>query len=324
MGIMDVTERTVEELPSVTPAAGGLTVASAMAYVESELTGGGKGRGVVTSIDGARAEALFFVADLLGMEPARLQAGRDRVIDADEARVLRGWVGRRLKGEPMQYITGVAGFRGLKLKVTPDVLIPRPETELLAGAALEHIGLSEMSVLDLCTGSGCVAISIAAEAPGDLMVVATDISAAAIVVARENASLNGVAGRVEFREGDLFEFLGNFLGGSSDKEVGRRFDLVVTNPPYVADGDMAGLQREVRDHEPRLALAAGPDGLNVIKRIIDGAPRHMEQGGVLLMEIGYGHGGAVRALLEESGHFVNVQVLKDYSGIERIVKAVCS
>jgi release factor glutamine methyltransferase len=273
--------------------------------VEGELSG--------AHIDDAKTEALFFVADLVGMEPSRLQAQRDRLVDADEWAVLKGWIGRRKAGEPMQYITGVAGFRSLKLKVTNAVLIPRPETELLVDAALEVIASRRARVLDLCTGSGCVAVSIAAETAG-ATVVATDVSAGALTVARENAVINGVADSVEFMEGDLFGALGD--GGEEDD-----FDVIVTNPPYVAEGDMETLQSEVRDYEPRVALAAGSDGLDAIRLIIEGAPSHLKRGGVFLMEIGFAQAEAVRALFEESGDFEHLEVFKDYCGIERIVKA---
>ena len=298
------------------------TVGEALDKAESALSGVG--------VEAARTEALFMVADLTGLSSTALHGRRSDRLGADCEERLGEWIERRSGGEPLQYITGVADFRELTLRVTTDVLIPRPETEELVGVALEILssefgagvhGTKTRSVLDLCTGSGCVALSIAREAAA-VEVVATDVSGAALGVARENAELNGLAGRVEFAEGDLFDWVKDGSVAAAPGEALETFDLVVANPPYVADSEVPLLQREVRDFEPRLALVAGTDGLDVIRRIIRDAPRFMGVGSVLLMEIGFGQAGAVKVLLEEDRRFTEVRVLKDYSGIERMATAV--
>ncbi len=214
-----------------------------------------------------------------------------------------GYVERRHAGEPVAYITGEREFYSLPFKVTPAVLIPRPETELLVEAALEAIPAdAPCRVLDLATGSGCVAITIALHRPR-ARVTATDVSPAALVVARDNAARHGV--KIEFVESDWFAAL-----------AGRRFDLIVSNPPYVADGDAHLGQGDLR-FEPRQALAAGHAGLDCIEAIVAQAANFLGAGGRLLFEHGHDQGACSRVLLAAAG-YDDIATRRDLAGIERV------
>lgn len=208
-------------------------------------------------------------------------------------------VERRLKGEPVAYIAGFREFYGIDFRVTPDVLIPRPETELLVDLALERIpGTGDFSVLDLGTGSGAIAVSIA-RARKNAQVAAVDKSPAALEVARENGrNLSNVS---------------YFLSDWFDALLQEKYDLIVSNPPYIAEGDE---HLKLLSYEPSLALTSGKDGLNDIRRIIRDAPSHLESGGWLLFEHGFGQGEICRELL--SGNFPEVATWRDLSGIERV------
>jgi len=220
-----------------------------------------------------------------------------------EARAL---VERRYKGEPIQYITREQEFYGLPFHVTPDVLIPRTETEHLVEKIVEIAPcFSRPRIVDVGTGSGIIAITVAHEWTS-AVITAIDISAAALELARRNADRTGVAERIRFLHGDL-------LAPVADE----RFDMVVSNPPYVPTGDRDSLSVEVREHEPALALFAGADGLDVIRRLIPAAFAVLEPGGFLLMEIGYGQSGPVAALLKEAG-FERIDFVPDLQGIPRV------
>jgi release factor glutamine methyltransferase len=213
------------------------------------------------------------------------------------------WVARRAAGEPLAYLTGEAEFRGRVFQVSPAVLIPRPETELLIELALEKMrGLAAPTVVDLGTGTGIVAISLALECPA-ATIATVDLSNEAISVARNNAGRLGA--RVEFHEGDWFVPL-----------VGRRFDLIVSNPPYVAAGD-PHLALNGLPHEPQMALTDGADGLACIRRIVADAPAHLNPGGWLLFEHGYDQGEASRNLLTAAG-FKAASTFPDLAGIDRV------
>ena len=211
---------------------------------------------------------------------------------------------RRMGGEPVAYIVGRRGFRHLELRVTPDTLVPRPETELLVELALERLPAGPaVRAADLGTGSGAIALALASERPR-ASVVATDASAAALAVARDNASELGI-GNVEFREGDWFAPLD-----------GERFDLVASNPPYIALGDPHLGQGDLR-FEPAAALSSGSDGLDAIRRIARDAPAHLMDGGWLLLEHGWEQGAAVRALLSAAG-FADVSTALDLEQRDRV------
>jgi release factor glutamine methyltransferase len=205
---------------------------------------------------------------------------------------------------------GVREFYGRPFRVDKRVLVPRPDTEALVQVGLDrlaHLSLSAR-VLDLCTGSGCVAITLACERP-TWAVLGTDLSDEALLVARDNAARLGAAPRCWFRRSDLFADLG----------VDYRFDLITANPPYIAVGE--SLPTTIVEHEPHLALFGGADGLDVVRKIVEGAPRHLAPGGVLALEIGAGQAAEAAALLSASG-FEGVQIVKDYGGIERVVSGV--
>jgi release factor glutamine methyltransferase len=213
---------------------------------------------------------------------------------------------RRTKREPLQYILGYTEFYGLKIKVGPGVLIPRPETELLVEEAIKlfTVHRSLFTVLDLCTGSGCLALALAKEFP-EAKVYGTDTSEVAIRYAKENVELNNI-NNVTFLKGDLFEPLKNLV-----------FDLIVSNPPYIKKDDIKKLQSEIKDWEPIEALDGGEDGLDYYRSIIPPARGYLKEDGHLILELGAGQSDAVRKMAEDKG-FKNISSVKDYAGIERI------
>ena len=227
-------------------------------------------------LENARLQAELLLAAVLGVKRLDLYLQFERPLHSSEVDRYREYVRQRLQRVPVQYITGVAAFRQLELTVTPAVLIPRPETEVLVDVALELLPAGGR-VLDLCCGSGAVALSLAQEATV-AEVVATDVSAAALEVAKANSQRCGLAERVEWHCGDLFAP----LHGTEP------FDLVAANPPYVRRGDLAQLAPEVRDYEPHLALDGGEDGLAYYRRIVQAAADFIRPGGYLLLEVGEG------------------------------------
>lgn len=252
----------------------------------------------------ARREAELLLEAALGVDRAWLFSHADDLLPGAEQAGFTRLLERRAAGEPIAYILGRAGFWTLDLRVTPATLIPRPETELLVEVALELLPSAQAcQLLDLGTGSGAIALALARERPG-CSVVAVDFSAEALAVACANAERNSV-GNVLFRRGDWFEPV-----------AGERFELIVSNPPYIASDD-AHLQRGDLCFEPALALASGPDGLDAIRRIVAQAPAHLEAGGWLLLEHGLEQGRAVRALLRGAG-FEQVETRRDLEARERI------
>ena len=255
--------------------------------------------------DDARAEAEILLAHTLGCERARLWAWPEAAVPATVAASCRGLVRRRAAGEPVAYLTGRRGFWTLELEVTPAVLIPRPESELLVEQALAMLPPHRPArVADLGTGSGAIALAIAAERPG-WEVVATDASADALAVARRNASRLGLV-HVAFRLGDWAEAL----------RPDERFAAIVSNPPYVADGDPRLAEGDL-PWEPRAALVGGPDGLDAIRRLVAAAVPHLEAGGWLLLEHGAGQGEAVGGILGRAG-LDGVRTVRDLAGLERV------
>ncbi len=251
----------------------------------------------------ARRDAQVLLGFALGVSRAWLTAHVDKVADSEAAAKFQSLVALRANGHPVAYLVGVKEFYGLPLRVTPDVLIPRPETEELVEAALERLPQGEMrKVVDLGTGSGCIAIVIARERPA-AKVTAVEASSPALALARENAAALDV--EVEFLQGDWFSALG-----------GRRFDLIVANPPYVAADDPHLRQGDLR-FEPRAALAAGTDGLANLRRIAGAAPKYLHPGGWLLLEHGYDQAEACRDLLHNAG-FAELVFRADIAGLPRI------
>ncbi len=251
-------------------------------------------------------EASSLLSFVLGKDRTFLISHAEDPVDDDSLDRLREFVERRAAGEPLQYITGFQDFYGREFRVTADVLIPRPETELLVEAALEVNTSSDAFICDVGTGSGCIAITLLCEVPG-ARAVAIDKSPAALEIAKDNAAKLAVADRAEFVVSDCFDALDP-----------REFDLILSNPPYVSESALAGLQREVRDHEPLIALSPGPDGLSIIRRLLTQAPAFVKPNGHLLMEIGFDQGEAVRSLIDESVWSL-LEVRPDLQSIPRIV-----
>lgn len=233
----------------------------------------------------------------------------DSQIAPDDAAEFQSLLERRLAGEPIQYIAGEAEFYGLQLFVARDVLIPRPETEHLVEKALQlSAAFANPRVVDIGTGSGAIAVALAAHLR-NASIAATDISSAALAIARRNALRNGMADRIRFLAGDLLAPL-----------IGERFEMVISNPPYVAESDRNSLAVEVREFEPAMALFAGGDGLAVYRSLIPAAFAALVSGGFLLLEIGNGQRDAVGALLESAG-FGGIEFNADLQGIARVAAA---
>jgi release factor glutamine methyltransferase len=256
-------------------------------------------------VDAPRLTAEILLAHALSCDRVRLYLDFDKPLGAPELSAFRELVRRRAAGEPTAWLTGRREFLGHAFRVGPRVLVPRPETELVVEAALALLPAGG-SLLDLCTGSGCIAISAALARP-DARVVATEISPEALAVARENAAALGA--RVELLEGDLFDPI----------PEGERFDVIVSNPPYLPTGEIPGLSREVR-REPRIALDGGEDGLDLLRRIVSCAPSWLRPDGLLLGEMHESHAPALPALCLAAG-FATAEVGRDMAGLPRWVVA---
>jgi release factor glutamine methyltransferase len=255
----------------------------------------------------ARREASALLAHIIQKDRTFLISHAENALDDRVVREFEAAIERRATGEPAQYITGVQDFYGRSFQVTPAVLIPRPETELLVEAALDVMTGNAM-VCDVGTGSGCIAVTLLCERV-DAHAVAVDISEAALAVARDNASALGVSERIDLRVSDCFAS----LDPGTDQ-----FDVIVSNPPYVSAAAVRGLQREVRDHEPLVALSPGDDGLSAIRRLLSDAPNFLRESGYLLVEIGFDQGENVRQLVDERVWTLQ-NILPDLQGIPRIV-----
>ena len=246
-------------------------------------------------------------------------------------------IARRAAGEPTHYLTGKQEFWGLEFEVTPAVLIPRPETEHVIEIALERLGARgikinmktgepspPLRVADVGTGSGCIAVALASELP-HAEIFATDISSAALEVARRNALRHGVAERARFVECDLLAGIAPVAGNPSQTAAHgvaeMQFDLIASNPPYVARDEADTLAREVRDHEPHTALFGGASGVEIYARLIERAGSLLRYGGILVLELGYNSADSVRALLAAERRWVNISVTNDLAGIPRVLAA---
>ena len=256
----------------------------------------------------ARRDAELLLMHVLGRDRVFVLTHPEAVLNVAESQAFELALGRRLRNEPIQYITGEQEFYGLAFAVTPDVLVPRPETEHLVEAALERIPFDMPSrIVDVGTGSGAIAVALAHHRP-QAEITALDLSPAALIVARENAERQHVAGRIRFLESDLLAA----VRGEAP------FDVIVSNPPYVAEADRTTLEPQVRDWEPAVALFAGDEGLDVYRRLIPQARRLLRPGGWLLMEIGHGQEEALRDLLAD---WREVQFVADLQGIPRVAVA---
>jgi release factor glutamine methyltransferase len=257
----------------------------------------------------ALADASTLLQHFLGMDRATIIAHPERTLDRDQLGAYQLLISRRLRFEPIQYIVGSTDFYGLTLKVTPAVLIPRPETELLVEAVVQRLTPNQPTgIADIGTGSGALAIALAHSLP-QATVTALDLSTDALTVARENAHTHALDHRITFLESDLLAAI----------PPASQFAVIVSNPPYVPIADSAALHPQVRDHEPALALFAGPDGLEIYQRLIPQAFRHLKPGGLLALEIGFGQRHAISELLTE---WNEVEFLPDLQGIPRVALAI--
>ncbi|MCC7422192.1 MAG: peptide chain release factor N(5)-glutamine methyltransferase [Planctomycetaceae bacterium] len=265
--------------------------------------------------DTPRLDAEILLAHARHCRRLDLYTRFDDVLTEDERTTMRDLVQRRAKHEPVAYLVGRREFYGLPFRVTSDVLIPRPDTETLVMELLEALKpTTEPRLLDIGTGSGCIAITAAKQRP-DARVTAIDRSEAALAVARDNAETLGVSDRVEFLHGDLFAPLR--ASGSN----AASFDAVASTPPYIREDEFDGLQPDVRLHEPRIALVAGGDGLDVARRLIAESPEFLKPGGRLMLEIAPEQAEAVRTLLETQGSFDEVRLIKDLNRDLRVASA---
>ena len=255
-------------------------------------------------VENPRLEAEWLLCEALSLDRVGLYLNFDKPLTEPELALFRGMVVRRGKREPLQYILGSQEFMGLDYRVSPAVLIPRHDTEVLVTEGVKR-GASACSILDIGTGSGCVAIALSKGLP-EAEVCSVDISAEALAVARENARLNEA--QVEFFQGSIFEPF-----------AGRRFDMVVSNPPYIRKAELAVLQQEVRGFEPQGALDGGADGLDFYRSITTQAPGYLNPGGWLLFEVGAGQAPDVLALLHTCGFTGECFTAPDPAGIERVV-----
>lgn len=263
-----------------------------------------------------RLDAELLLAEVLGATRVELYTNFDQPLNQAELAAYRVLIGRRGKGEPVAYILGRAYFRNLTLRVSPAVLVPRPETEHLVEAAVSFLMENEWNarppeVLDMGTGSGAIAISVAS-AFSTARVTACDASRAALDMALENARTAGTAMKMEFAQSDLFDEL----------DPTHTFDLILCNPPYISDEEWPSLPVDVREYEPRAALHGGPDGLDFYRRLALEAPQFMRPRGCLIMEIGHTQAAAVSDLLAETSLFSSILLEKDYAEHDRVVVAL--
>jgi len=285
-----------------------LTAAGTMAATRNALAETFRAAG----IESPETDARLLMAHALGIDRAELIVNGERALKPDEIEAIDALAARRLKREPVARIFGRKEFWSLTLVVTPDVLVPRPETETVVEAALDAVvrgalQMEKLRILDIGTGSGALLLALLSELP-NAVGTGTDISAAALVVAHENAERNGLAARCRFAACDIAAGLAG------------PFDLIVSNPPYVARGDIAALAPDVRDYDPAIALDGGSDGLDAYRAIAAQAPGLLAPGGKLIVELGAGQEAAVRALFTKAGLTV-APALDDLAGIPRALVA---
>lgn len=284
------------------------TIATLLASMQSYFT--------ARKIPSARLDAEVLLTHVLGCDRIYLYTHFDEPLTDDARTALRELTRRRGSHEPIAYLTGSREFFSREFRVTADVLIPRPETEHVVESALTWArsrGAGPLRICDIGTGSGAIAVTLAAELP-DAHVVAVDVSPAALAVAQDNASRLGVLARMEFVQADLFA-----APGAGAQALAEPFDMVVSNPPYIAAGDMAGLPQTVRGFEPHLALTAGPQGMDVLTRLCAGLRGRLAAEAFVAIEVGEGQAAAVRSLLQQS--FAGTALVPDLAGIERVVAA---
>jgi len=254
------------------------------------------------------AELLF--TEILNCDRSSLYLNKDMFLGRNKSSLVSGILKKRMQGEPIQYILGRTEFMGLEFKVTPDVLIPRPETEILIEKAIEIVHSPQCpsvhSILDIGTGSGCIAVSLAKFLPG-VKIIATDISENAIKIARQNALLNNV--KVDFLESDLF---------ANPELRAMSYDLIVSNPPYIRGAEIETLQPEIQ-YEPRIALDGGADGLGFYRRLVNDSPHYLKKSGFLIMEMGFNQKESIKNILLNCQDFEIIELIKDYNNIDRVI-----
>jgi len=263
-------------------------------------------------IESAGQEAFWIVEHVLRIPVHHVVADRDRLLPPDELLAVRGLIERRVGREPLQYLIGTQEFCGLEFAVNAAVLIPRPETELLVEYVAQRIPAEQQAtIVDVCTGSGCIAVAIARLRPR-ARVIATDLSNPSLDVARQNATRHAVCERITWLEGDL-------LGSLAGQDLEGRLDVIVSNPPYIAEADWATLQPEVRLFEPRGALVAGPQGTELHERLLQEAGRYLAPGGAMIMEIGAGQARVMRRIVDQIPGLRFHRLVYDGAGLERVV-----
>ncbi len=271
------------------------------------------GQAALSMIDNGRNEAVMIMSYATGLTRTELITRGKELMNEDDFHVFEDRIQKRLMGTPVQYIVGSQEFMGLPFRVNPTVLIPRLDTEVVVEKAINIIkdkAWMHPDVLDLCTGSGAIGISIASLIP-EAIVTMTDVSDDALRTAIGNAELNDVSGRCVFLHGDMFEALPD----------DREYDMIISNPPYIRSGDLERLSVEVRDHEPKQALDGGEDGLDYYRIIAEKASAHLRSGGVLVLEIGADQAGSVKRLLGKNKSFTNIHKAKDLAGLDRVIIA---
>lgn len=275
----------------------------------------GMGRLNAASIPSSPLASELLLLHILGRDRTWLYTHSEDQIASADAEKYFAVIARRAAGEPTQYVLGKQEFWGLEFEVTPAVLIPRPETEHIIEVALERIGSArknhKLRIADVGTGSGCIAIALAKEFP-NAQILATDISPAALDVAKRNAARHRLANRIKFAETDLLEL---------SFHESRFFDLIASNPPYVAYSDAATLQREIREHEPEIALFGGPTGVEIYARLIEQAESRLVPAGTLVVELGYDSAERVRKMLDVRSAWKNIAITNDLAGIPRTLAA---
>ncbi|MCI0486305.1 MAG: peptide chain release factor N(5)-glutamine methyltransferase [Blastocatellia bacterium] len=257
-----------------------------------------------------RRTASLLLAHALDVDRTYILTRADEEVEREKYRAYLRMIERRARGEPLQHITGHQEFYGLDFIVTPDVLIPRPETEFLVERVIALADQEAPLIVDLGTGSGCIAMTLAFHIPGASL-IATDISDRALAVARANAVRHAVSTRIDFIEGDLFEPL-------ADRGIERKVDFLVSNPPYVPDEDIRSLQREVRDWEPLVALGGGPEGIDFYRRLLGDGRVYVRRGGYLVCEIGYSQLEQISDLIDPTAWEL-ADVTEDLQGIPRAI-----
>lgn len=279
------------------------TVGEALRWASDRLLSAG--------VDSPAVDAEILLGHVLKLRRLDLHLSANRLTTSDERDRLRDVLSHRCERTPLQYLTGETEFWSLPMFVSPAVLIPRPETEVLVETAAARLrGLRRPTVADVGTGSGCIAVSLARDLP-DCRILGIDLSPAALAVARANAHRHGLRDRVRFVACDLLEALPALPG----------LDAVVANPPYIPTGQIPGLQPEVRDHEPRLALDGGSDGLHTFRRLVADSWRRLRPGGWLVMEVGDGQMDPVCGLIRAAGGFEEPERRTDLAGVSRVVAA---